>query len=268
LVFSFVGAVFFLTLGWSLSHKYLSAAHWAFSKDFVQFSEDGGGLPFQETSDFSLDKIHRLELEFPISMIHWQESPDDKLHLFVRGNRQEENGDDKSAVKVKQEDGVLNLSLNTSYNVSMNKWTWPIPVHSRFNSIELDVQLPRGYQRDLSISSVSSPIQLANRQFQTLKIETVSGPVNLKDIKVATLETKSVSGDIILEDVQGPEWELNSVSGKISSSGQKVCSHIESSTVSGKVRGAEPNSGPASDMKDCDWKVTTVSGDIEFSTVQ
>lgn len=141
-----------------------------------------------------------------------------------------------------------------------------------FNRVAFDVYLPKQYEGDLSVKSVSGDIKTEeNLRFNSLKLETTSGDIRMNTLKAKEIKIESVSGDIRIEDVQSDHITLKSVSGNISLESAK--NSVEAKSTSGdiaitKIEGniiLETISGKITSEQfkiTGDSKVKTTSGDV------
>lgn len=107
-------------------------------------------------------------------------------------------------------------------------------------NVKINIYIPKGFSKDLTVDSVSGNVSVEKLQFEKLKANTVSGEINIHEDSSKNLELNSVSGNIKL-NVKNPDLLK-----------------IETETVSGKIL----NTYKTSNQGSIPVELHTVSGDI------
>lgn len=142
------------------------------------------------------------------------------------------------------------------------------------NQIVFDVYIPKAYEKELEIKSVSGNIQTnENLKFKDLKIYSTSGDIKIGDIQAENINLETVSGDIELQNLSEDTIKLKTVSGDISVESAK--GKIEAKTTSGnieieKIEGKVELTSTSGDIESNNFKITgesmikTTSGNVKM----
>lgn len=97
---------------------------------------------------------------------------------------------------------------------------------------DMAVYLPKTYQNELAVESVSAEVYMTKRTFDSLEIHTVSGDATLRDVHAERVELTTTSGEFVLDDVVG-RLSFKSTSGDIELTLSELKDRVDISTVSG-----------------------------------
>ncbi len=136
--------------------------------------------------------------------------------------------------------------------------------------ISYDVYIPKAYEKDLQIKSVSGDIEVnESLKFEDLTISSTSGDVKMGNIEAKDIKIETISGDIKLQDIKSDNLKLKAVSGDIKA--LSAIGNIEAKTTSGEIEfGRIDATSVSGNVKSEDFKVTrdskikTTSGDVKM----
>jgi len=125
-----------------------------------------------------------------------------------------------------------------------------------FNHLKIEVSVPKNYNSNLKIKTVSGDIKLPEMKVQNVSLETVSGDI-ASSASIDNLTLNSVSGDATINNLVG-SLKTHSISGKVNASFSTL---NNSSIVGDSVSGSMSLSLPSTAKPDVTF--TSVSGDLE-----
>lgn len=140
--------------------------------------------------------------------------------------------------------------------------------------IAYDVYIPKTYEKDLEIKSVSGDIEVNEiLKFEDLTISSTSGDVKMGNVEAQNIKIETISGDIKLQDIESDNIKLKAVSGDIKA--LSAIGNIETKTTSGeiefgKIDGKIDATSVSGNIKSENFKVTkdskikTTSGDVKM----
>lgn len=140
--------------------------------------------------------------------------------------------------------------------------------------IAYDVYIPKTYEKDLEIKSVSGDIEVnESLKFEDLTISSTSGDIKMGNIEAKDIEIETISGDIKLQELQSDNLKLKTVSGDILA--ESATGKIEAKTTSGnievkEIKGEVEFTSVSGNIKSEDFKITgdsrvkTTSGDVKM----
>ncbi len=129
---------------------------------------------------------------------------------------------DKDVVNIKLTGKVTSNFLNNSPELIVVKENSSLKIQvkseSKFdfgvNKINLDVYIPKAYNKNLSVSSVSSDMKISSMNFNDIGLNTTSGDVELNNIDSNEITCESVSGDIYGNLVNCTDIRFKTTSGQ------------------------------------------------------
>ena len=157
------------------------------------------------TNSFNLDEIEEIEISSTSEAISIAQSPDNQAHFYLTGVMAG-NANPRLDISEGKNDGVLKYSIDQSYRFL---------TFESFGVLNLKVEIPANYNKELSVKSVSGKIEIGN-------------------FSLSSLEAKSTSGRIKISNVAGP-LDLRTVSGRIDADLNQVDGDINIETTSGRI---------------------------------
>lgn len=175
----------------------------------------------KEIIDISnLASIQISTISAPINLYVGEDTNELVVHYY--GNI-ETSAQRPPELEVKTTGGKLKINEKRQNSIGFNR-----------EKITMDIYLPIGYEKLLSLNSVSGSIEVDMAILQQLDIETVSGRIYVNRAQVAEGRFQSISGKINLKNYSGKLYG-KSVSGAVDAELEELSNPIEISTTSGKI---------------------------------
>nr|WP_295902563.1 DUF4097 family beta strand repeat-containing protein [uncultured Bdellovibrio sp.] len=154
------------------------------------------------------------------------------------------------------------------------------PEDNAVKDLEVHIEVPASFNKDLEVLTVSGNVTLENLNLQEAELKTVSGEMTLNQIVAQELDIKTVSGDFKAEAASITKFEGKTVSGDLEMS-NGIPANIDFTSVSGDVKmkiakndkthfslksvsGDINNSHGSAKDGNYNVKVSTTSGNIEI----
>tara|TARA_B110001454_G_C12723280_1_gene436256 strand:+ start:7949 stop:8818 length:870 start_codon:yes stop_codon:yes gene_type:complete len=151
-------------------------------------------------------------------------------------------------------------------------------------NLEIRMEIPASFAKDLEIMSVSGDVSLENLKLNlaelktvsgeitvnkidlpNLKIETVSGDTKVHDSKIKSVKGKSVSGEIEIENKDSADTSVNSISGDVKLKIPTTTQYeFKLNSISGDIKNHHKSSGDRKNTAKLNVEVNTTSGNIEI----
>lgn len=182
-------------------------------------------LEIRESEVSEITDIEKIEVD-SVSKVNIIRTDDSQLKADLKLDKQNEDvtlavSEDKNTKSVK-----VKVERKSKLSFLMTDW-----------SSELDVYIPRTYQADLSVKTISGEIENADISgFRNVALESTSGRIEAsgKSENQETLKLKTVSGRISANNISGYQTvEADSTSGRIELS--NLAGAVDASTVSGRI---------------------------------
>ena len=215
----------------------------------------------RKEENIDLTDIEKLKIELESSDVNVIFTEENELKVIQYSNK-ELKGDEEFKVD------------KSSSNITIREKN---KIHFSFfniNKIVLDIQIPKNYEKELDINTVSGYIKTNdNLKFKNLKVHSTSGDIEMGDIEADNINIETVSGDINLKKLENNVTKLKTVSGDISVESAK--GEIEAKSVSGnieieKIDGNVELTSTSGDIESQDFKITgksiikTTSGNVDM----
>ena len=176
----------------------------------------------QKEETIDLSQIKDLELKFSGSELKviWTDEPNLKIVQYATR-------------KLESNEYFRKEQTNSKCTISEGKINWRF-LFFNFNRICYDVYIPRSYQQNLSITTVSSNIQAeADITLQEFQLKATSGDIKIPGtITAQKLTIDAVSGNVILGKVDAKEVKIKTISGDVK---VEEVQNVEAKTTSGKI---------------------------------
>ncbi len=166
------------------------------------------------------------------------DSADASVNVRLYGTQRSLNNASQPRLVTNQAAGTLSIGteLGTRFSVSL-----------QWDSIVLEVALPRSFKGDLAVRSSSGDLTIGDHALSKISLDTSSGDVSIGRISCAVLTASSNSGDIGIAGVDAQKTHIDSSSGDV-----KIFSlsgDLDSRSSSGDVS-VDFKSGPGSSVID------------------
>jgi lia operon protein LiaG len=201
-----------------------------------------------ESAQFGIEDISRIEVATVSTNVRVLPSSDEEVHVYFTGHTTTGMGTAIPRMETDIEDGVLSIQI-----------VYPSPIVIglfHLSSLELDVYIPSGYERDLDVQTTSGAIQLEEMTLENIKTNSVSGRIDLESIYAKKISVNNTSGSVVLEDTKA-DMNINTVSGKIDADLQKLEKELVINSISGAVKVTVPRQSSFA------FALSSTSGKIE-----
>jgi len=224
------------------------------------FSSIGSLIAFSQSDGNDLYKSFIIDEEKTYST-------DETNHIIIKSTSGDVNFIlvDSEEITVKYYGKVNCLICNTNQKLTASKTSDTIEFKTTsrtygiqfFSDLKMDVYLPKNYENNLTISTVSSDVSIEKLTLVNLDMTTVSGDIQANELILTEAKFTTVSGDIELTDIEVTnKTYLNTTSGEISL--DSILSNIQFRTISGDIESNNHNGNIIG---------STVSGDVDLHEV-
>ncbi len=244
------------------------------AKSFVGIDYSTYDIDHEEI--FELGKIRKIDIEANSDNINFYKSDSDDIKVHLYGKIQT-NYKPELIVTKKTNSVIIETKKSDVKSISIKK-----------GELNLDVYLPKNYDKELNISNISGDINIDNYSLYKLIVSSVSGSVRIKNINAEEVNVNTTSGNLDLNNINcGEYFESYSVSGKCeidklqskevecySTSGRVSINNLNTNelditSVSGEIKahGSIKSIDINTTSGDVDIKTDEIAGDIDIETV-
>lgn len=233
---------------------------------------DGGSWRgFGNAESYSIDEADSVQISSSIKAVELTAISADINITQTDGEQMEVHlyGDYVSA------GGEIELDIKSVGSTIKVVVKYPRNIGISSNDLVLDIQLPKHYNQDIKISSVSSDINFEGEtmMLDTFEVETVSGTINFNAIYAGSVRVETVSGDVMLTTMVNPDLTVETISGdvEITLLDDKEF-YVEFSSISGDFecdiplniisQGRSEFEGYSGNENAVRFEVSTISGDF------
>ena len=149
---------------------------------------------------YDLDNIKDLDIRVSSAEIRIKVVNSDKLKVHLHGS----SSGQKPFLDDKESGSNLTIEVKRKSNIGF----------SRSNLI-LDIEIPKGYDRNLEFNNSSGDITLPDLELKDLRINISSGDLNMGNIAVRNFIYDSSSGNLTVNRIESSQTELIASSGSI-----------------------------------------------------
>jgi lia operon protein LiaG len=133
-----------------------------------------------------------------------------------------------------------------------------------WSDLRLEVTVPRGYARSISVTTTSADMELPDHAFDVVTLSTTSGEVKTGALSASDFKAHSTSGDVRVSGLTARRADLSSVSGEVRMESAKAETTVR--TVSGDVTLAFSAAPAAVDAESTSGEITmTLPADAAFT---
>lgn len=177
---------------------------------------------FTEKSFVSTQAITAINAEDENVSVDIIESNDDKVHITYYENS-------STQYNITEENGVINLSVHKTFKITGI-------FNFNFESVKLVIEVPRGYDGKLNISTSNAAIFVSRVTASDVYLKTSNGHVDT-DFLIATgdIEITSSNGRIELSNTSGNDFTVETSNGKIEIVNITAQEGIELKTSNGSI---------------------------------
>lgn len=224
--------------------EYRTANSWTIGPNF-RFFGFGSGKEYtiDKTETVDIMSKSKVTISGVSSDITITQSQGDKLSAHLYGDYKSRNGE------IKLE--ILNNGNTSKINIKYPR------SGVTYSNLTLDITIPKGYNNDLTVNSVSSDIlfECEDMIFEDVNTNNVSGTTDINTLRAQSLDIDTVSGGVKGELLEG-SLDVNGVSSSVNVTG--LSDKVKIDTVSGRVI------LQFNELTE-EVKVDTTSGRIEFT---
>jgi hypothetical protein len=129
------------------------------------------------------------------------------------------------------------------------------------SGMTIEIKIPKGYSKNLSIALVSGDIELKGVSLHLFEAKSTSGDIMAEELKAADLKVKTISGDVRIQNNLEGNYEISTTSGDVQLElKQGFEADFRLYTLSGDIQ----NNFPAKKNAKHSVSVSTTSGDINI----
>lgn len=201
-----------------------------------------------ESAQFETGNIGKIDISTVSTNVSIMPSDDEKIHVDFTGQTSAGAGTASPRMETKIEGDVLRVQIMYPSGV----------IFSPFNlsTLNLDVYIPQGYEKDLHVSTTSGAIVLEEISLGNMKANSVSGKIDIESILSKKISIDNTSGRVTLVDSKG-DLNINTISGKVSAELLSLEDELMVNSVSGAVEVFIPQDSGFS------FKLSSISGKLE-----
>lgn len=216
----------------------------------VSFTEnDNNYRTFDEEKTFKMENIEEINVNVTSTDLNFIPTDDNNIKVHFHGKSNTIKSGGKNIVDAEINGNILNIDVDFDKEIIFG-----IGI-GLTNNTELDIYIPKNYNKNITINSSSSDIIIKDLNINSFNCKSTSGDINLDSLITKKSNFKTSSGDIISKDFSG-DLIANSTSGDISMDYKDFYNDLEIETTSGDVGLVFPKE-PKFYLK-----VKTTSGDI------
>lgn len=201
-----------------------------------------------ESEQFETENIAKIDISTVSTHVSIMPSDDDRIHVDFTGQTATGVGAASPRMETKIEGDVLRVQIMYPSAVIFNPFN--------LSSLNLDIYIPQGYDKDLYVSTTSGAIVLEEITLENMKANSVSGKIDIESILSKKISIDNTSGRVTLIDSKG-DLNINTISGKVSADLLGLEDELIVNSVSGSVEVFIPQDSGFS------FKLSSTSGKVE-----
>jgi lia operon protein LiaG len=171
-----------------------------------QFGRTGGGTTIDEKASFPIAGVDLLAVSAVSEDVRITEGSGPDIEAWFHG-----------AVGTASADAIPHMvaeSKGTTVQVRVER-KQALQIGFFWSDLVLEIKVPAGYARRLSVGSVSGGIALAAHAYAGLSLASTSGNISGGALKAADLSMRSTSGDVNADSLTAQRSDISTVSGSI-----------------------------------------------------
>jgi len=183
------------------------------------------GIAVDERKTLSLDGIDLVSIVWVSGKVRIVEGAGRSVEAWVHGTVGTGNPDAVPHLFAERSGSTADIHLERKSPVSIG-FFW--------NDLVLEVSVPVGYARKLTVKAVSADVDIADHTYSSLELSTTSGDVKVGAVTAQRTEISSVSGDVEVRSMTG-DTNLRTTSGSASLAFAAVPGRINAGSTSGDI---------------------------------
>ncbi len=183
-----------------------------------------GALTVDETRDFPTTGVSRVDVTVVSEGVRITQSADERISIRYHGTVRGVRPDALPTLSAGEANGTLTIRI----------LHWPrVGLGMLASQLSLDVALPRGYGKGLTVRTVSGDVEMADHGFTGLEVTTTSGDVRLQSMRAEQVSLRTTSGELTAAGLASVRSSLTTVSGEIDM--RSMTGEVHARTTSGGV---------------------------------
>jgi hypothetical protein len=193
-----------------------------------QFGRAGAAV--DERESLELQGIDLLSVTFVSGKVLVVEGAGSSVEAWVHGRVGTGSPDAVPHLVVERSGSAADIRLERTQPVNMGLY---------WSNLVLEVRVPAGYVKKLTVKAVSADVEVADHLYSGLELTTTSGDVRVGAVTAQHIEISSVSGNVEAKSLTG-DTSLRTTSGKASLTFEAVPGRIDAGNISGDITIALP----------------------------
>lgn len=183
------------------------------------------GVAIDERKTLSLDGIDLVSIVWVSGKVRIVEGAGRSVEAWVHGTVGTGNPDAVPHLVAERSGSTADIHLERKQPASIG-FFW--------SDLVLEVSVPAGYAKKLTVKAVSADVEVAGHTYSGLELSTTSGDVKVGAVTAQRTEISSVSGDVEVKSMTG-DTNLHTISGSASLAFAAVPGRIDAGSTSGDI---------------------------------
>ncbi len=198
---------------------------------FVPRQFGRGGVTIDERRSIELQGIDRISITFVSGKARIVEGAGSSVEAWVHGTMGTGNPAAAPHLVVERTGSAVAIRFER---------TPPAATSFFWSDLVLEVSVPTGYGKALSLKTVSADAEVADHAYTSLDLSTTSGNAKVGAVSAATVSLHTTSGDLRATRLTAQRVEISSVSGNAHLAFAAVPGRIDAESTSGDLTIALP----------------------------
>ena len=164
------------------------------------------GVAVDERKSLELQGIDLLSVTFVSGKVLVVEGAGGSVEARVHGTVGVGSPDAVPHLVVERSGSSADIRLERKQPVSMGLY---------WSNLVLEVSLPAGYMKKLTVKTVSADLEVADHTYSALQVSTTSGDLKVGAVSAADFRMSTTSGDLRAARVNAQRADISSVSGDV-----------------------------------------------------
>ncbi len=164
------------------------------------------GATVDERKSLEFQGIDLLSVTFVSGKVLIVEGAGSSVEARVHGTVGAGNADALPHLVVERAGSAADISLERKQ---------PLSIGLYWSNLVLEVRVPAGYMKKLTVKTVSADVEVADHTYSALEVSTTSGDVRVGAVRAADFRMSTTSGDLRAARVNAQRADISSVSGDV-----------------------------------------------------
>lgn len=164
------------------------------------------GVAVDERKTLSLDGIDLVSIVWVSGKVRIVEGAGSSVEAWVHGTVGTGNPDAVPRLVAERSGSAADIRLG---------WKQPVSLGFTWRDLVLEVSVPAGYAKKLTVKAVSADVEVADHTYSGLELSTTSGDVRVGAVRAADFRMSTTSGDLRAARVTAQRAKISSVSGDV-----------------------------------------------------